>query len=620
MSAQTRAQTPFFGRLKASTGRGLAMALALTWSLLLGLALSACGGGGGGGDDSPSPGATPSGNGAGTGTTVVVPDSLPALPADAYVQAPSPTTVSSSTDDSRAATATIGSAGGTLMATAADGSKFMLVVPPNALSADTDITMTPIASTTGAPWSQASGVRLEPEGLQFLQFATLTIEPASAVPVAQQVVAGALKGSELFLALPDVGSALSRIHLLHFTDYWLTNMSPEQLTAQRLHIPSSAQVQIENEIGAILNRERQRQLLGASGNTVDIAALMAAVLPQWFEHVLKPRINRGNSCAQWKDVLAAMLGIERQRQLLGMEDGHALGDVLNGTAGDLWGLAGSGSYIAANVPFAGSLAKVTQFRCAQEATSRCETQHLLGLVELYLGDERQRQLLGMPADGVFDGTYMQWEARLQACYRFSVQLHSDIKLINTPGADTIDTAVSATLDDQPFKDGLDAALSQQLSGMEALAQSTLSNTALSVSSPLSCGTVSNVTKGDGLVSGLFRIGKVNASGRLDSASVKLYLGDTAEAWSLSGCGTGALRFGPRAAWTDGFLRIHDDQHFELPGISRGVVIKLGLADLRVNRGEVMVNKSWQRTVGDVSEDSNIKVIHTPVPLVEAPLP
>lgn len=98
-----------------------------------------------------------------------------------------PVTVTTTVDDSQAVSARIDPAGGTLTATGADGSRFLLEIPADALVEEIEITMTPIESMEGLPLSEglAAGVQLEPAGLAFYDFVTLTIEPAEAIPVDQ---------------------------------------------------------------------------------------------------------------------------------------------------------------------------------------------------------------------------------------------------------------------------------------------------------------------------------------------------------------------------------------------------------------------------------------------------
>ena len=76
------------------------------------------------------------------------------------------------------AQATIGSGGGTVQTTNAAGVVIRLEVPPGALAQDTLITMTPLASSPLVASSKAisPGIKFEPEGLQFAEAATLTLD------------------------------------------------------------------------------------------------------------------------------------------------------------------------------------------------------------------------------------------------------------------------------------------------------------------------------------------------------------------------------------------------------------------------------------------------------------
>ena len=85
-------------------------------------------------------------------------------------------------DQRRATYGSIGPEGGTLHATAADGTQFELVVPPDALDFTETITMTPASAVENLPLSGglAGAVGLEPAGLTFYEPAMLTITPATA--------------------------------------------------------------------------------------------------------------------------------------------------------------------------------------------------------------------------------------------------------------------------------------------------------------------------------------------------------------------------------------------------------------------------------------------------------
>jgi hypothetical protein len=93
---------------------------------------------------------------------------------------PSPSQARMVLDQPRATYGSIGAEGGTLRATAADGTRFELAIPPNALDFTETITMTPASAVDNLPLSGglAGAVSLEPAGLTFYEPATLTIAPA----------------------------------------------------------------------------------------------------------------------------------------------------------------------------------------------------------------------------------------------------------------------------------------------------------------------------------------------------------------------------------------------------------------------------------------------------------
>ena len=144
----------------------------------------------------------------------------------------------------RTVTAIIGVDGGTLRATAADGSRYELVIPPDALDFDETISLTPVRAMDGLPLSGglAGAVLLEPAGIVFYEPATLFITPA-AVPAGEVTVGFAFdgageefhlqhlaKGTSTTSLLPDSPFALNAASVL------LTNASAPTL---QLSVPST---------------------------------------------------------------------------------------------------------------------------------------------------------------------------------------------------------------------------------------------------------------------------------------------------------------------------------------------------------------------------------------------
>lgn len=578
---------------------------------LIGLSLSACGGGSASsGEPTPAPTPVP---------VVTPPAALAAAPDDLFARAPNPIVLASTADDAHSASGTIGRAGGSLLATGADGTRYRFSVPPNALPEDTLITMTPIASATGAPWSRALGVRFEPAGLQFYRHATLLIEPAAGFSIAvnEQVMMGATADGETFFALPDPSPTPS-IRVLHFSDYWFAQMSPEQVAAARLRLPRLAELQIEHEIAAALAVARQRALLGEPNpdpNATLESALTGRLFKRYLDDVIKPRIASARFCVDYKQLLSYFLGIERQRQLLGIGalEGGGLNDVFTGKRFD----PDLAELIRTTVPF-GNLLQAAKYTCAREASERCVARGHLDLIQLSLATERQAQLLGGAEFGSeFERTYLKFAARTDACYRFTVQFDSTLTVGAFAGAVSATSSVTSRISDyRPFAGLLDGADLTSLVSMPASAP--LVNSEFDVTPP-SCGNVSNLARGGSALSATLDF-QIGANNRPKQALMKLTLGDTGEAWSVTGCGVGSLRYGPQPVWTDAFMRAHDAEKFVETGLRRGVNLKFVQADLPLNGGTTLLDKSWAQTVGDVEERSSLKVSHAPVPLNEPPLP
>jgi len=136
-----------------------------------------------------------------------------------------PISLTVSLDSSASAEAVIPVQGGSLSATGTDGTIYNLEIPGDALQNDTKIRMTPASSVAGLPFGgkQAYVVQLAPEGLSIFNFATLTIAPAQAIPLDQQITFGyKASGKDFGLAAPVVDSKDIKIRLLHFSGYGVT--------------------------------------------------------------------------------------------------------------------------------------------------------------------------------------------------------------------------------------------------------------------------------------------------------------------------------------------------------------------------------------------------------------
>ena len=119
-------------------------------------------------------------------------------------------------DTDRESSASLGPEGGTVMATAADGTEYALSIPADALIDETEIVLTPIISVDDLPMSGGfiAGVHFEPSGLELFRTAELRVtQPAAPNLAADEALAGFVydgAGENLGLALAFLGRPRSR--------------------------------------------------------------------------------------------------------------------------------------------------------------------------------------------------------------------------------------------------------------------------------------------------------------------------------------------------------------------------------------------------------------------------
>jgi len=272
---------------------------------LIALLLGSCGGGGG-----STAATTPTTNATAASNAL-------------FTDAADPVNVTVTTDTVRAASQIVTTSGATLNATAADGSQFTLVIPANAVTQDTTITMTPISGVTGLPLTNGlvAGVQFAPDGLFLEKEATLTIVPAVTVPVANQTFLGYLgAGNDLHLVSPATPSAAIQMKVGHFSGMLLGNGISADRAALYLKRAADHEARLEQEIARVLSEERKKQLLGVDDGTTADASL-PSYLDSYYGLVVRPRVLAASaSCANAKLALQTYLGYQRKVALLGVTD------------------------------------------------------------------------------------------------------------------------------------------------------------------------------------------------------------------------------------------------------------------------------------------------------------
>ena len=238
-----------------------------------------------------------------------------------------PLDVKVSVDEARAATATIGALGGSLAATAADGTVFTLEIPAGALMGDTDVTVTPVTGIDGLPFAGGlqGAVQFGPDGLELLKPASLSIAPTRSVSGTDLTGFGWRAQGDDFHMEPVVteGGGLV-LEVLHFSGAGTGSATDEERARQLTRVPRSTLDAFRQEISDAIRR----------GDDDAVSTL----LRKYLDQVLKPHIAAALTSVNEsvvRDTALAAIDWWRQAQLLAASDDNGKGSIPADVVADL---------------------------------------------------------------------------------------------------------------------------------------------------------------------------------------------------------------------------------------------------------------------------------------------
>lgn len=220
-------------------------------------------------------------------------------------------------DASRAATAVVGSDGGTIDAQGADGTRYRLVVPAGAIAGAVTMVMTPLAGAQGLPFEGlAAGVRLEPAGLELAAPARLLIRREGLAAGPGTAAFGSRDGRDLYLApwatapeAASLGPGTVAIGITHFSGWGAVSLTDTQAAAQYARSAYRAQDRLAQEM---------REAIDKSGDGTPEASDLP--LQEMIDQIVKPLLDAAlHDPVFLDDAVRAYLSLERQLQLLGLD-------------------------------------------------------------------------------------------------------------------------------------------------------------------------------------------------------------------------------------------------------------------------------------------------------------
>jgi hypothetical protein len=525
-----------------------------------------------------------------------------------------PVTVTMTVDQGKAASARIGPDGGTVKTTGADGSEFSLEIPAGALVEEIEITMTPIESMDGLPLDDglAAGVQLEPEGMTFYDIVTLTIEPADAIPVEQQLPIGSSGETDaVYIPLIDLDADAIRLQLLHFSSAGVSKGYLADLAPVRQRLGGSAEARISSLMAQEIARARQ------AGEDPDPGTL-AALDKQYREQVLNPRVAAaGESCAAGQLAMKTILEYGRQSELRGL--GY--------------------NYAQALSEIGPKVSRV----CVKEEYELCRDEHIVHrMIPVLLNLQRQSQLMGAGAG--MDQVIAEAEDLARRCLHFELEFESTARMESegTYNESEMESKVEIT-----YEVG---SMPPALTGSSALV-----NLNYEVSDPMggACTTTGNRGGGTFEVSNLFwevvTSGSDDRLGHVEDILLTYAPGMSTETITAS-CSGMTFTTPPAAIWSNTYMGVHQselggsggqeatggDQPPPIPKLtipqlqslmqSGAPPTGLGVEDAgpgatyttkvwKMKGGELFAEKEWDLSIGagegQMTEEGSFKLYHRP---------
>ncbi|MCO6451307.1 MAG: hypothetical protein J5I90_11020 [Caldilineales bacterium] len=238
-----------------------------------------------------------------------------------------PLNVTPTLDESRAVSRETPLTGGEISAIAANGVRFTLSIPNNALVITTTITMTPLSAIADLPADELIGaVTLEPADLFLYQPARLSIEPPHPLPVAQELSFSFYEGGADFHRyplLPDEPGVMLPVIVLR--SYGLARQQPllqvskSRPTNAPTYRPAIAEAQLQQTIADIIHEMRTRTEAGLPPDP-SLDEQIQNEFDKYYDQFIKPLlVSMHEGCPSVASVQQA-LGWARQMQLLGQGD------------------------------------------------------------------------------------------------------------------------------------------------------------------------------------------------------------------------------------------------------------------------------------------------------------
>ena len=286
--------------------------------------------------------------------------------------------------------------GGTITATATDGTTYTLSLVPNQVSKPVTISLVPLDNVGGIPSDHPiSAVKMLPSGQTFNGPAELTIVPAQPLPPATQAMfLTDDAGNSLGMAVVNVTSKPLTMQVPHFTIAAAASLTPGTAAAVAVTNFQNVADQLRAQVAAVLGQGRQEQLLG-----VDSTSVPPALTDEFskVEAALQDALSKNiDNCDVAEQLIAEVLSMERQRKFLGMTS-------------------------STTPPLSNAdIARIYK-ACEKKAIKKCQdADDPSVLIGFWLGVMHQQSLSGVQSTTLPDGSEPTTDRALRLCVSFDM--------------------------------------------------------------------------------------------------------------------------------------------------------------------------------------------------------
>ena len=486
---------------------------------------------------------------------------------------PNPLNVSVIEDANHTASALIApDTGGQISVTAGDGTKFTLNLPKNALFSEETVTLTVVSAVNGSPLKDGidAAVKIEPDGLQLLEPATLTIRlPKPVDPKSLLGFGYRAEGQEFHLEPYRLDGSVLTFHLLHFSGYG----AGQGNTADASKVVPTAAADRAAQALAVCFSEGGDNCDANSTNNILEDWYSSAVLPEMTVAVTDDNALDG-ALIEW-------LQWERAIQMMGLPDNAFSKE--QQTLGQL-------------------LPKAIQ-NAINKSFERCVQNNNVSEVIVMLRRAVLAQKLGL-SDSIMNDAL----DKVQKCARFELDLDSTMQAQSKDGPVTAHVQATVPLRFDPSR----GSISEYFTGEGDLKY-------VDITWPQVPNCSFSPTPGSSTkISVLARFNlnlRANAQGDVniqDNSQTPIFVGLQLSRLSATvtvTCKGFSQQFSNMDTWTPTWAIFHHDEL----ACSGGNDCMYWLRDWTVLNGSIYATKAYQRSQSVMSETTTVDIKHTPQP-------